>query len=69
MATAMMKSWMGKVNLPSIPELLDLCKEADVKLIGCQMTMDVVGVKKEDLIGGAATYLAQACEAQINLFI
>jgi len=74
MATSMMKSWMGKVNVPSIPELLDLAKEADVRLIACQMTMDVMGIKKEDLIdgldfGGAATYMAAAAKAQINLFV
>jgi peroxiredoxin family protein len=73
-ATAMMNSWMAKQNVPSIPQLLDLAREADVKLIGCQMTMDVMGVKREDLIegveiGGAATYLGQACQAQINLFV
>ncbi len=74
MATAMMKSWMGKVNVPSIPELLEAAIEGDVKLIACQMTMDVMGVKREDLIdglevGGAATYIAAASKAQINLFI
>lgn len=73
-ATSMMKSWMGKVNVPSIPELMDAARESDVKLIGCQMTMDVMGVKHEDLVegvqvGGAATYIAAAAKAQINLFI
>jgi peroxiredoxin family protein len=73
-ATAMMNSWMSKENVATIPQLLDLAKEADVKLIACQMTMDVMGVKREDLIdgvevGGAATYLGYACEAQINLFV
>ncbi|MFH1034778.1 MAG: DsrE/DsrF/DrsH-like family protein [Pseudomonadota bacterium] len=73
-ATSMMKSWMGKVNVPSIPELMDAARESDVKLIGCQMTMDVMGVKHEDLVegvqvGGAATYIAAATKAQINLFI
>ncbi len=74
MATAMMKNWMGKVNMASIPELLDVALESGVKLIACQMTMDVMGIKKEDLIdglefGGAATYLGEAAKAQINLFI
>jgi peroxiredoxin family protein len=36
----------------SIPELLQLCKEADVKLIPCQMTMELFGYKYEDLIDG-----------------
>ena len=74
MATSMMKSWMGKVNVPSIPQLMELARETEVKLIGCQMTMDVMGVKHEDLVegvevGGAATYIAAAAKAQINLFI
>lgn len=74
MATSMMKGWMGKVNVPSIPELMEVAKDSGVKLIGCQMTMDVMGIKHEDLIegvevGGAATYLAAASQAQINLFV
>jgi peroxiredoxin family protein len=65
---------MAKVNVASIPELLGLARESGVKLIACQMTMDVMGVKREDLVdglevGGAATYLGQAAKAQINLFI
>jgi len=74
MATMMMKSWMGKQNVPSIPELLDLCIEGGVKLIGCQMTMDVMGVKREELIdeievGGAATFMEYASRCNITLFI
>ena len=74
MATMMMKSWMGKENVPSIPELLEMCVEGDVKLIACQMTMDVMGVKREDLIdeievGGTATFLEWASQCNITLFI
>jgi peroxiredoxin family protein len=74
MATAMMNSWMRKVNVPTIPELLEVAKEENVRLIACQMTMDVMGIKEEELIdglefGGAATYLAAAAKAQINLFV
>jgi peroxiredoxin family protein len=74
MATSMMKGWMAKVNVPSIPELMEAARESEVKLIGCQMTMDVMGIKHEDLVegvqvAGAATYIAAAAKAQINLFI
>jgi len=74
MATLMMKKWMGDQNVPSIPELLDACLEGGVKLIGCQMTMDVMGVKREELIngievGGAATFLEFASRANLTLFI
>ena len=74
MATAMMKSMFKKHGVASIGQLLDLAKEAGVKLIACQMTMDVMGVKQSDIVdgvefGGAATWLDVASDSQINLFI
>ena len=74
MATMMMKSWMARVNVPSITDLLNIAVETGVKMIGCQMTMDVMGTKKEDLIdgievAGAAAYLEYAAEADITLFV
>jgi peroxiredoxin family protein len=74
MATMMMKSWMAKEKVPSIPALLEMCQEAGVKLMACQMSMDVMGIKKEDLVDGvecvgAGTYLGYASEAAITLFI
>jgi peroxiredoxin family protein len=74
MATSMMKGWMKRENVPPISELIEVAKESEVRLIACQMTMDVMGVKKEELIdgvevGGAAAYLGAAAKAQINLFI
>ena len=74
MATMMMKSWMARVNVPSITDLLNIAAETGVKMIGCQMTMDVMGTKKEELIdgievAGAAAYLEYAAEADITLFV
>jgi peroxiredoxin family protein len=74
MATVMMKSMFKKTGVASISQLLAMAKESGVKLIGCKMTMDVMGVKQTDIIdgvefGGAATWLDAASEAQINLFI
>lgn len=75
MATWMMKNmFFGKHNVATIPVLLDQCRELGVKLIACQMTMDVMGIKREDLlddveIGGAATFLNFASEAHTTLFI
>src|SRR3990172_2126941 len=74
MATRMMKSWMAKVNVPTIEDLLNIAIETGVKLIGCQMTLDVMGVKKEDLIEGvevcgAAAFLEYAADADITLFV
>ncbi len=74
MATMMMNSWMGKQNVPSIPELVDVCLESGVRFIACQMTMDVMGIKRGDLldnieVGGAATFLEYASRSNITLFI
>lgn len=74
MATAMMKSWMSKVNVATIPQLLEMARESGVNFIGCQMTMDVMGVKKEDLIegvdvGGAATFMEYASDADVTVFV
>jgi peroxiredoxin family protein len=74
MATRMMKSWMSDAGVATVPELLDICVEMGVELIACQMTMDVMGVEREDLIddievGGAATFLEFAQDADITLYI
>ena len=74
MATSMMKSMFNKHGVASIGQLLDLAKESGVKLIACQMTMDVMGVKQSDIIdgvefGGAATWMDIAADADINLFV
>jgi peroxiredoxin family protein len=74
MATNMMKSMFKKHGVASIGQLLELAKESGVKLIACQMTMDVMGIKQEDVIegvdfGGAASWLDVAADSQINLFI
>jgi peroxiredoxin family protein len=74
MATAMMKSMFQKHGVATIGQLLALAQEAGVKLIACQMTMDVMGVKQSDIIdgvqfGGAAAWLDEAVDSQINLFI
>ena len=74
MATNMMKNMIKKKGVASIEELRELALEADVKLIACQMTMDLFEYKREDMIdgpeiGGAATYMEQALKSDINLFI
>ncbi len=73
-ATAMMKNMLKKKGVASIEELRDIAIEADVRIIGCQMTMDLFELKQEDLIdgieiGGAATYIETATQSDINLFI
>ncbi|MBE1445761.1 DsrE/DsrF/DrsH-like family protein [Paenibacillus sp. OAS669] len=59
-------------NVPSIGELMEIAKESGVRLIGCQMTIDVMGLKPEHFIdgielGGAATFLDFAFDAQVSL--
>ena len=74
MATGMMKNMIKKKGVASIEELRELALEADVKLIACQMTMDLFEYKREDMIdgpeiGGAATYMEVASKSDINLYI
>jgi peroxiredoxin family protein len=74
MATFMMKQKMQDKGVASLEELRDLCLEAGVKLIACQMTVDLFDFKKEDFIdniefGGAATFFEFAGEADVSLFI
>jgi peroxiredoxin family protein len=74
MATSMMKTMFKKHGVASIGELLAMAQESGVKLIACQMTMDVMGYKQSDMIkglefGGAATWMDLAADADINLFV
>jgi peroxiredoxin family protein len=74
MASKMMKNMIKKKGIASIPELRDLAVEAEVRMIGCQMTMDLFEYSKDDMIegieiGGAATYIEVASKSHINLFI
>tara|TARA_Y100000031_G_scaffold2974_1_gene3506 strand:- start:166 stop:675 length:510 start_codon:yes stop_codon:yes gene_type:complete len=74
MATSLMKKTFKNKGVATIEELRDICIESDVKLIGCQMTMDVFGFSKDDFIegidvAGAATFLEFAAESDIQLFI
>lgn len=62
----------AKANVPAIPELLAMAQELGVTFIGCQMTMDVMGLVKEDFVdgievGGAVTFLEFAKDADVTL--
>ena len=74
MATSLMKKTFKDKGVASISELREMAIDMDVKMIGCQMTMDVFGFKKEDFIeeadiGGAATFLEFASDANVSLFV
>jgi peroxiredoxin family protein len=74
LATAFMKSWMGRAKLPSIPEFVEMAQEMGVRLIACAMTMGVMGVDEEDLVegielAGATAFLDFAADADVTLYI
>ncbi|MBA7627314.1 Sulfur carrier protein DsrE2 [subsurface metagenome] len=75
MGTWMMKRLMKDVNFPQLEELMAMAKEMGVKFIACTTSMGIMGISKEafipevDSFAGVATYLAEAREGRVNLFI
>jgi peroxiredoxin family protein len=74
LATTLMKQTFKNKGVATIPELRTMCVDLGVTMIGCQMTMDVFGFKQEDFIpeckvGGAATFLEFAADADVQLFV
>jgi len=74
MATSMMKSKFSRKKVAGIRELLDVARESGVRLIACQMTMDVFEYDQKDFIegvefGGAAAFLSEARKGHITLFV
>lgn len=72
--TKMMKNMMNKKGIASIEDLREMAIDADVRMIACQMTLDLFEYSMDDMIegpelGGAATYIECAMKAHINLFI
>ncbi|MBL0385615.1 DsrE/DsrF/DrsH-like family protein [Tumebacillus sp. ITR2] len=70
----LMKKIMRDKNIATLPELMEMARDLDVQIIACAMSMDVLGITREELIdgieyAGVATYLAAAEESQVNLFI
>ena len=70
----MIKDIMKKHNAIPLPQLIEMALEQDVKLVACTMTMDLLGLKEEELLesiefAGVAAYLADAEEGNVNLFI
>ncbi|HKJ70992.1 MAG TPA: DsrE/DsrF/DrsH-like family protein [Gammaproteobacteria bacterium] len=74
MATSMMKKKMKAKGVASLEDLRDLCVEAEVTLIACQMTVDLFDYSPDEFIGGieyggAATFFEFAGQSDISLFI
>jgi peroxiredoxin family protein len=71
----MFKKMMKDQGVTSLPELREMAIELDVKFLACLMSMDVMEIGKEDLIDevedvvGAATFIAEAQQSQIQLFV
>ena len=70
----MMRYVMKKKNVDSLPSLIDQAIDQDIKLIACTMSMDVMGIQKEELrdevgYGGVGTYIGDTEKASHNLFI
>jgi peroxiredoxin family protein len=65
---------MKKHNAMPLPDLIEMAQEQDIKLVACTMTMDLLGLQKEELLddivyAGVAAYLGDAEDGNVNLFI
>jgi peroxiredoxin family protein len=65
---------MGQKNVEPLSSLIDMSREFGLKIIACQMSMDVMGIKKEDLIddievGGVAAFLSESYGSNTTLFV
>ena len=76
MGTAMLKDLMRKKNAPSLDQLFEMAAQLGVQIKVCEMSMDLMGFKREELIDypnkefcGVATFLADAKESSVQLFI
>jgi len=70
----MLRTMMKKQQVASLEELMELARELGVRMIGCTMSMDVMGVDKDELfdgieLGGVAAFMAEAARARVSLFI
>jgi peroxiredoxin family protein len=74
MGPKMIKYVMKKHNAMTLPSLIEMALEQEVKLIACTMTMDLLGLQEQELLdgieyAGVAAYLADAEDGNVNLFI
>ncbi|WP_158737774.1 DsrE/DsrF/DrsH-like family protein [Alteribacillus sp. YIM 98480] len=70
----MIKNVIKKHNAMPLPQLVDMAHEQDIKLLACTMTMDLLGLQKDELIdgidyGGVAAYIGESEDGNITLFI
>jgi peroxiredoxin family protein len=74
MASAMMRAKFARNNVATIGDLLDTAREAGVRLVACQMTVDVFGYAQDDFIdgvefAGATAFMAEARRAHVTMFV
>ncbi|MFZ1201856.1 MAG: DsrE/DsrF/DrsH-like family protein [Desulfobacterales bacterium] len=76
MGTAMMKSLMKKKNVATLEQMLEMAEELGVKIFVCEMSMDLMGFKREEMIAykdltfcGVAKFLEEANNSRITMFI
>ena len=74
MGLAMIKGIMRNKNVTSLADSIKMAQDVGVKLVACTMSMDLMGIKREEMIdgveeGGVALYLDRAGEGNVNLFI
>jgi peroxiredoxin family protein len=74
LGTAMMKHVMRRKNVYSLPQLIESARQNGVRLVACSMSMDVMGISKEELldgveVGGVATFIGEASQSKSTLFI
>lgn len=74
MGTAMMKHVMAQKHVDTPQQLLDNARKQGLKLVACSMSMDVMGLRQEELldgveVGGAAAFLAEADQSNVTLFV
>ncbi len=74
MGPKMIKHVMKKHNAMTLPQLVEMAQEQNVKMIACTMTMDLLGLQQEELFdgidyAGVAAYIGDAEQGNVNLFI
>ena len=74
MGSRMLRSMMKDKEIASLEELMAMARDLDVKMIACTMSMDAMGVAREELVdgieyAGVATYMADAANSRVTLFV
>ena len=71
---SMLRTMMKEKNVSSVEEMMALARELGVKMIACTMSMDVMGIQRQELaddveLGGVAAFMAEASHARVSLFL